>query len=176
MTVLAPLPVFIPLLVAALLAVVAGRLERRIAEAVSIATAVASTALSLALLFSSIGSPDVYWFSGWRPRHGIALGVSFSIDPIGAGAAATVGFLITFAFLFAWHYFEETVGHRFHILMLLFLGAMAGFALTGDLFNLFVWFELMSVAAYALTGYEIERPSAIQGGLNFGIINTIGGF
>ena len=44
--------------------------------------------------------------------------------------------------------------------MLIFLGAMAGFCLTGDLFNMFVFFELMSVAAYALTAYKVEEDGA----------------
>lgn len=38
---------------------------------------------------------------------------------------------------------------------------MCGFVLTGDLFDAFVFFELMSGVAYALTGYHVEeaRPS-----------------
>src|SRR5205807_10388793 len=57
-----------------------------------------------------------------------------------------------------------------------FLGAMVAFALTGDLFDLFVFFELMSVAAYALTGYEVEAPGPLQGALNFAVINSLGSF
>ena len=52
----------------------------------------------------------------------------------------------------------------FHAMMLVFLaGAMCGFALTGDLFNPFVFFELMSVSAYALTAYRIEEAGRSPG-------------
>ena len=40
---------------------------------------------------------------------------------------------------------------------------MAGFCLSGDLFNLFVFFELMSVTAYALTAYRSEDPARCRG-------------
>jgi multicomponent Na+:H+ antiporter subunit D len=43
------------------------------------------------------------------------------------------------------------VGILFHVLVLVFAGSMAGFCLSGDLFTLFVFFELMSTTAYALT-------------------------
>src|SRR5207244_575492 len=80
------------------------------------------------------------------------------------------------ALVFSIRYFEDIEGHRFHILMLVFMGAMVGFALTGDLFNMFVFFELMSVAGYGLTGTEVETPAPLQGALNFGVLNSIGGF
>jgi multicomponent Na+:H+ antiporter subunit D len=53
---------------------------------------------------------------------------------------------------------------------------MCGFCLTGDLFNLFVFFELMSASAFALCGYKNEDQNAQQGALNFAITNTIGAF
>ena len=39
---------------------------------------------------------------------------------------------------------------------------------------MFVYFELMSVAAYALTGYKAEEPGPLQGALNFAITNSVG--
>jgi multicomponent Na+:H+ antiporter subunit D len=81
--------------------------------------------------------------------------------------------LVTAALLFAWRFFDA-VGPIFHALMLVFLASMCGFALTGDLFNLFVFFELMSVSAYAMTAYRSEESAPLQGALTFAISNSIG--
>lgn len=175
MDVLAPLPLAVPLLVAALL--MAGRpvLHRRVQDSISIAVAGVIAVICGLLLWQAQRGTVVYWFGAWTPHHGIALGISFVIDPLGAGLATLVAVLVTASLLFSWHYFDAVDG-VFHALMLVFLGAMAGFCLTGDLFNLFVLFELMGGAAYALTGYKIEETGPLQGALNFAITNTIGAF
>lgn len=64
----------------------------------------------------------------------------------------------------------------FHALMLVFLAGMVGFCLTGDLFDLFVWFEVMGVAAYALTAYRPEEKAPLQGALNFAITNSVAAY
>jgi multicomponent Na+:H+ antiporter subunit D len=173
--VLAPLPAAVPLVAAALLAAASHLVPRRIGDPVAIAVAAFAAVVSTILLCRSAAAPVEYWFGGWRPRHGLALGIGFSIDPFGAGMAALAGTLVTAALVFSWHYFDE-VGPLFHVLMLVFLGGMSGFALSGDLFNMFVWFELMSVAAYALTGYRVEEEAPLEGALNFGITNSVGAF
>ena len=53
---------------------------------------------------------------------------------------------------------------------------MTGFCLTGDVFDMFVWFELMGVAAYALTAYRPEERGPLQGALNFAITNSVGAY
>src|SRR5439155_16408675 len=68
------------------------------------------------------------------------------------------------------------VGSYYHALMLTFLAGMVGFCLTGDIFDLFVWFELMGVSAYALTAYRPEERGPIQGALNFAITNSVGAY
>jgi len=73
------------------------------------------------------------------------------------------------------HYFDSVDG-LFQVLMTLFAAGMVGFCLTGDLFNLVVFFELMGAAAYALTGYLIEERAPIQGAINFAITNSIAGY
>jgi multicomponent Na+:H+ antiporter subunit D len=63
-----------------------------------------------------------------------------------------------------------------HALILVFMAAMIGFCLSGDLFNLFVLLELMGALAYAPTGYKFEETGSLQGALNFGVITSIGAF
>jgi multicomponent Na+:H+ antiporter subunit D len=172
---LVPLVVAVPLLVAALIAAGGHAVPVHVCNVVATAVAAAVTVLATILIFRSANHDLVYWFGGWRPRHGIAVGISFTVDPFGAGLAALAGALMTAALVFSYHYFED-VGYLFYTLMLVFLGALVGFAITGDLFNLFVFFELMSVSAYALTGYKVEQPAVVQGALNFAITNTIGAF
>ena len=77
--------------------------------------------------------------------------------------------------VFSWRYFER-VATYYHVLMLTFLAGMIGFCLTGDIFDMFVWFELMGVSAYALTAYRPEERGSIQGALNFAITNSIGAY
>jgi multicomponent Na+:H+ antiporter subunit D len=141
----------------------------------AVAAAVAA-AVMCALVLSDVGDGRVvYWFGGWTPRHGVAVGVSFAIDQVGAGLALFVALMFVAAFMFSWRYFV-VVGPFFHALMLVFLAGMIGFSFTGDLFNLFVFFELLSVAAYALVAYDIEEEGPIQGALNFAVTNSVGAF
>ncbi len=172
---LVPLPVAIPLGTAAVLAALNRFLPRRVADALSILATLSVGAICLDLLRTAASQPIVYWFGGWTPRAGVALGISFAVDTIGAGLAALVSLLVLAAFVFSLHYFDS-VGTHFHVLMLVFLGAMCGFCLTGDVFNLFVFFELMSASAFALCGYKTEEVGPIQGALNFAITNTIAAF
>src|SRR5919197_942566 len=173
MDVLVPLPVAIPLVAPAFLTATGHFLGRRADDLVGIATAAAVTVISTLLILRSLDHDLVYWFGGWTPRHLIALGVALDVEPLSAGLAALAGALMTARFVFAWRCFDE-VGTLFHVLMLIFLSAMSGFALSGDLFNMFVFFELMSVCAFALVGYAIEHRAPLQGAINFAVTNTVG--
>ncbi len=128
------------------------------------------------LLAHTAGGRIVSWFGGWRPTGGLALGISFTVDGLGAAMALLVAVLVTAVLVFSPVYFEDAFEHRHTVLLLVFLAAMTGFALTGDLFDMFVFFELMSVAAYALTGSKIREPGPLQGAMNFGVVNSLGSF
>ena len=126
-------------------------------------------------LLESFRSEPVHWFGGWQPRHGVAIGIAFVGDPFGAGMAALASILVLASLVFSWQYMEEAP-RLYRVLMLVFLGGMCGFAFSADLFNMFVFFEVMGVSAFALAGYHIEQLGPLQGALNFAITNSIGAY
>ncbi len=175
MRMLPVLPVIIPLFGAGLLAALTKKISQRGSQLIAIASTLATLAVNLYLLQASAAQPIVYWFGDWCPRHGLALGISFAIDPLGAGLAAFATLLTLAALVFSSSYFDAASNH-FHALLLAFLGAMCGFTLTGDMLNMFVFFELMSAAAFALCGYKTADPGSLQGALNFAVTNTIAAY
>ncbi|HLI95115.1 MAG TPA: proton-conducting transporter membrane subunit [Candidatus Baltobacteraceae bacterium] len=173
---LSPLCVAIPLMSAAVLAPFTKHCPRWVSSTVAAANALAVIAMCIALVcYTSQHGPIVHWMGGWRPKHDLAIGIGFSVDTMGAGLAAFVALLVFAATLYTWTKFD-LAGTLFHSLLLAFLGAMCGYALTGDIFNMFVWFELMTAAAIALTAHKIEEAESIEGAINLAVTNTIAGF
>jgi multicomponent Na+:H+ antiporter subunit D len=167
----AALSVLVPMVVACAIAGAAAFTQRR-EGLVAVAGAVAALGLTIALL--ARGGPRLLvWFGGWEPRDGVAVGVGFAVDGIGAGLAVFVAALGVVSLVIAARLIRVEYA-IFDALMLVFVAAMIGFCLTGDLFNLFVFFELMSVAAYVLVGYEVRRRAALEGALTFAVTNTVG--
>jgi multicomponent Na+:H+ antiporter subunit D len=169
----APLAVLVPMLAATVLAATSPLARRRLAGIAGVVAALATGALCAATLAQVRGGTLVVWFGGWRPRAGAAVGIDFAVDPLGGGLALFVAVLGVAALVMCVEVIRVE-DHLFDAIALVFLAAMLGFCLTGDLFNLFVFFELMSVCAYVLVGYEVRERAPLEGSLTFAITNTIG--
>ncbi len=172
---LVPLLVALPLIIAAFLAGARNLLSRAAVDVIAIVAAAANLVMSLVVLHRACQTTIVYWFGNWYPRGRFAIGIGFVVDPAGAGMATLAALLVLLAMIFSWK-FIESGEHHFHPLMLVFLAAMSGFAMTGDIFNLFVFFELMSTAAFALCGLKTAEPAPLAGAFNFAVTNTIAAF
>lgn len=173
-----PSPAFliaIPLVIAALLAGLRRSIPRWAADLAAVLTAADNLILACVWMVHTLHHTQVYWFGGWYPRGHMALGIGFVMDGFGCGLAALAALLTTLALIFSWNHMESGGGH-YHPLMLVFLAAMSGFAVTGDLFNLFVFFELMSTAAFALCGLKTREPAPLAGAFNFAVTNTVAAF
>ena len=175
MTWIPPLLVAIPLLSAAVVAALDHVTPAPVQDALVLAASAATTVLAFVLLWHTESHEVVHWFGGWGMHHGIPLGIDFAVGPLAAGMCCVIGLVVTLALLYSLTFLRDAA-RLFDSLMLVALGAMCGFAMSGDLFNLFVWLELMGVAAYALTGFQVERLGPVQGAVNFAITNSVGGY
>ena len=150
-------------------------LPRWAVDTFATAVAVAGAVLSVLLVRATSGGRVVTWAGGWQPRPRLTVGIVLVADRINAGLTVLIFTLAACALLFGFWYFRSVHAH-YHALKLLFVAGMTGYALTGDLFDMFVFFELMGAAAYALAAFKIEDAGSVHGGLSFGVINSLGAY
>jgi multicomponent Na+:H+ antiporter subunit D len=155
---LVPLLVALPVAAAALLTVLAAD-RPRLAWAAALLAGAATTAVALRLAAAAAGGAELaYPVGGWSPPVGIEL----RFDRLSA-VTVLFGFATTLAIAFSR---TLAAGYRprpalFFALVLVNLAGINGFAVAGDLFNLFVFMELLSVSAYALVAVGSERGAAL---------------
>jgi multicomponent Na+:H+ antiporter subunit D len=176
---LAPVAVIVPI-VGATLSPLAARLSRRLPLLVSVVTMTLTTGL-LALFCGRVytGAVLVHYLGHIGPVNGEALGIAFAVDPFGLTYALLTAALGTLLLLFTLSSMRE-LGAReiggYACLFQLLLGALIGSALTADLFDLFVWFEVAALASYGLTGFFLERRVALEAAFKILVLTTLAGF
>ena len=125
------------------------------------------------------GTVLVHYLGGWKPVGGAALGIAFAADPFGllcALAVAGIGLLLLVYTLSELGGLGARELGAFACLFELLLAALIGAALTGDLFNLFVWFQVAALSSYGLTGFFLERPIALEAAFKILVLTTLAGF
>ncbi|HZP51218.1 complex I subunit 5 family protein [Actinocrinis sp.] len=178
---LLPLTVALPL-TGAVLAPLLARLSKRlplIVSALGLVGSLAVLALIAPHVYGTGGGILAHYMGGWGPVHGAVLGIAFAADPFGmtfALACAGIGtLLVVYALSELGGLGERELG-AFACLFQLLDAALIGSALTADLFNLFVWFEVAALASYGLTGFFLERPIALEAAFKIAILTTIAAF
>jgi multicomponent K+:H+ antiporter subunit D len=142
-------PIVLPLVTAAAMLVL-GEKRWRIKGLVNVASTLAGLCISIALLrwANGNGAPaaiGVYLPSNWQVPFGIVL----VLDRLSALMLVLTGMVGLASALFAIARWDR-VGVHFHPLFQIQLMGLYGAFLTGDLFNLFVFFEVMLAASYGL--------------------------
>ncbi|MGL4234671.1 monovalent cation/H+ antiporter subunit D [Tabrizicola sp.] len=162
-------PVVLPAIVAALM-VIALRGSLRLQRIVGVASILALNAIALALLWSAtVHGPEAYFVGDWPAPFGIVL----MLDRLSALMVALLAGLALVAVLYAIGSGWDAKGAHFHPLLQFLLMGIGGAFLTGDAFNLFVFFEVLLIASYGLMihGGGSARTHA---GLQYIAFNLIG--
>ncbi|HET7403947.1 MAG TPA: monovalent cation/H+ antiporter subunit D, partial [Usitatibacter sp.] len=140
--------------------------ERRHAlkAAISLASIVALLAAAIALM-ATAGTTRVYALGDWAAPFGIVL-VADRLAIAMVSLSAVLALAATLFALARWH----RAGPRFHALVQFLLMGVNGAFLTGDLFNLFVFFELLLAASYGLALYG-SGTARVRASLHYIVIN-----
>lgn len=157
-------PIVLPLAVAALTLILD---QRPLRVALSFATVVALLLISATLLLASAQSDaaSVYRIGDWPAPFGIVL----VLDRLSALMLALASVLALAALVFSLARWDRA-GPRFHALFLLLLTGLNGAFLTGDLFNLFVFFEVLLAASYGLVLHGSGAPR-VKAGVHYIAVN-----
>jgi multicomponent K+:H+ antiporter subunit D len=167
-------PILIPFFAGALMLVYDER-QRRKKLAISLAATAATLIAAIELLLRSkggdlAGGTDIgfYLLGDWAAPYGIVL----VVDRLSAMMLVMTGLLALPALVYAsaaWH----RQGQHFYSMFQFLLMGLNGAFLTGDLFNLFVFFEVLLAASYGLLlhgGGQLR----VRGGLHYIAINLTG--
>lgn len=138
---------------------------------IAIPALVALVLIDAALLWKvSTGGPVTMMMGRWLPPFGIA----FTVDVLGALMALVSALAGLAAGIAALTDISDS-GRRygfFPFLMLLMAGVSGAF-LTGDIFNLYVWFEVLLISSFGLLILGSEKQQ-IDGALKYAVLNLIG--
>jgi multicomponent Na+:H+ antiporter subunit D len=172
---MAPQVVVAPLLAALVTAILALLTRRapRLQQALSVAGGLAYV-VGVAALFRAVRLDAdrrlVYQMSNWDGPFGIVL----VADPLSALMLTLAAAVSLVAIVYSVR-FVSREGQRlsYHALYHFMLVGVTGAFLTGDVFNLFVWFEVMLMSSYVLVAFYSD-PDATRAALQYAVLNLIG--
>jgi multicomponent Na+:H+ antiporter subunit D len=159
-----PAFVLVPLVIAFVLPAFGDRGKRAATFLANLAT----LAL-LALAVACVGGAGVYEVGNWSARVGIVL----VLDGLSSLLLLAVNVVSAAAMLFSIRYMEQyTAKPKYLSLFLLMVAGMNGVVISGDIFNLFVFLEIASIASYALVGFGCEHEE-LEASFKYMVLGTI---
>jgi len=162
------LPLLLPLFMGALL-LFAHRANKSTKRLLSLAATWTLVPIAIWLvLLADDGQLRIYALGSWQPPFGIIL----MLDRLSALMLLVTAVLAGFAALYGCRGDDER-GPNFHALYQFQLLGINGAFLTGDLFNLFVFFEILLISSYALLlhGHGQRR---VRSGMHYVVLNLLG--
>lgn len=164
--------VILPIL-ATLLVMGAGWYNRSYCYPIVLLTILFQAAVSAILLARVLeGGTIRYYVGGWLPP----LGIELVIDAFSGFILVTIMSVALASVIYLKKSIENEVAYEktvsFYILLLLLIIGLVGMTITGDIFNLYVFLEISSIAAYALIATSRRSYSYIAA-FNYLILGSI---
>ena len=162
------LPILLPM-VTALALLLTGQTSSTLQRQISICSSALLVVLAGFLLLRAHSDViSVYALGNWQAPFGIVL----VLDRLSALMVALTAVLALGCILFA-SAGDDARGSNFHAIFHLQILGLNGAFLTGDMFNLFVFFEILLLASYALLMHGGGK-ARIGAGLHYVVLNLVG--
>src|SRR5690606_32532545 len=167
-----PLLLALPFIFAALLAMAPGA-NRRTLGWLAGAAPLGGLVLLAVLTPHVAGGEVVRWSVPWIPQLGLAM--SLRLDGLAWMFALMVLGIGALVVMYAHYYLgPKEKAQRFYCYLLLFMGAMLGMVVAGNLLLLVVFWELTSISSFLLIGFWSHREDA-RDGARMALTITAGG-
>ncbi len=103
------------------------------------------------------------------------LGACFEIDALSIFMAASVSLLTFFVTVYSLNYMDHDtrLTEYYSLLFALTVGIM-GVAFAGDLFTLFIFWELTGIASYVLVSFRKNEPDPVEAGFKYMVMGSVG--
>jgi len=161
-------PVLLPLVAGALLLVFEWS-DIAAKRALSVAATAALVPVALGLMsVAATGESQIYYVGNWPAPFGIVL----VVDRLSALMLVLTSVLACASLLYALGG-DDGKGADFHALFQFQLLGINGAFLTGDLFNLFVFFEILLIASYCLIAHG-GGQARTRAAMHFVVLNLVG--
>lgn len=148
-----PLFVAIPLGLAFLIPLFS-KVWRRSGDVLANLGAAALLILSLYSIRLISGNSLVYQMGGWR----LPLGIALVLDGLSLFVLVCVSVVSFACSLYSISYMSKfTSKWKFYTLFMLMITGLNGVTVTGDIFNMYVFFEIAAIASYALVAFGTEH-------------------
>ena len=169
MNALSTLPLMIPLAGAA--AALAVSRHVALQRIIALLSGAALLAVATGLLIEAWGHPSVLiTLGGWEQPFGINL----RVDALSAVLVFLTALLGLAVLWFSDYDIDQPRRHwGYYPLVLFMLMGVCGAFLTSDIFNLYVWFEVILASSFVLITLGSERPQ-LRGGISYVALNILG--
>lgn len=143
--------------------------SKKLAKLIPPAALAADLVIGLVLLPGILEEAIVVSIGGFPPPFCINL----MVGPLGLSLAILISFIALLISVYAVGYIRTEPTEKYHALFLLLATGAMGVVLTGDIFNLFVFFEILCISSYGLTAYERDRAGT-EAAVKYLIQGTVG--
>ncbi|MGM0501512.1 MAG: complex I subunit 5 family protein [Bacillota bacterium] len=126
--------------------------------------------LSSNLLLEALTDPVVYNLGSWE----LTLGINLIADPLAAIFIFLISWISLLIIIYSLVYIKKEPT-KYYSLLFIMISGLNGMILTGDLFNLFVFLEIVSLTSYALVAFK-RTIKAYEASFKYIIIGSLGSF